>query len=433
MSDALNRQLDRAAQLLAQGRLPAALEEYRRIVQAVPGELAARQKIAEILARQGQVPAAVAEYSEVVKRYAEQGQFFKATALSRVILTLDPKHQLATKLLADLYASRPGGPPAHPERIRGPMSLGPALDASAIDLAFERALDPSQEPPEEIALEELLPEAEPPLPPRDALPHIPLFSSLTTEEFMAVLNGAMDAKTIRAGQAIVTEGQPGGSMFAVAQGSVSVWRENQRVAVMREGDFFGEMALLSGAPRTATVKAEGDVVVLEFPRESMAPVITKHPGVRTGLEQFSRQRMLANLMRANPLLQLLTEPQRQALSAAFQPCTFSAGEVVLAEGDAGAAVFLLLRGHCSVSQGTTTYPDLVEGDAFGEISVLTRLPVSATVKARDAVLALCVLADDFRSLVLANPEVGKKVQALASERMTRTAKMALQADADQWV
>lgn len=430
MSDAVNRQLDRAAQLLAQGRLPAALEEYRRIVQAVPGELSARQKIAEILARQGQVAAAVAEYSEVVKRYAEQGQFFKATALSRVILTLDPKHQLATKLLADLYASRPGGPP---ERSRAALSGGPALDASAIDLAFERALDPSQEPPEEIALEELLPEAEPPLPPRDALPHIPLFSSLTTEEFMAVLNGAMDAKTIRAGQAIVTEGQPGGSMFAVAQGSVSVWRENQRVAVMREGDFFGEMALLSGAPRTATVKAEGDVVVLEFPRESMAPVITKHPGVRTGLEQFSRQRMLANLMRANPLLQLLTEPQRQALSAAFQPCTFSAGEVVLAEGDAGAAVFLLLRGRCSVHQGTTSYPDLVEGDAFGEISVLTKLPVSATVKARDAVLALCVLADDFRALVLANPEVGKKVQALASERMTRTAKMALQADADQWV
>ena len=58
MSDAVNRQLERAAQLLMQGRLPAALEEYRRIVHAVPGELSARQKIAEILARQGQVQAA---------------------------------------------------------------------------------------------------------------------------------------------------------------------------------------------------------------------------------------------------------------------------------------------------------------------------------------------------------------------------------------
>ncbi len=427
MSDAVNRQLDRAAQLLMQGRLPAALEEYRRIVQAVPGELSARQKIAEILARQGDKKAAVAEYSEVVKRFAEQGEFFKATALSRVILSLDPSHQLAQQHLASLYASRPG-------------ASGPALASHRAALqpgAFGQpdANDPSQHPPEEIALEELLPEAEPPLPPRDALPHIPLFSALSTEEFLAVLNGAMDAKTIRAGQTVVTEGEPGSSMFAIAQGSVSVWREAQKVAVMREGEFFGEMALLSGAPRMASVKADTVVVVLEFPRESMGPVIKKYPGVRAGLEQFYRERMLANLMRANPLLQLLTEPQRAGLTRAFTPCTFEAGEVVLEEGAPGAAVFLLLRGQCSVSQSNSAgaYPDLVEGDAFGEISVLTKLPVSATIKAKGAVVALCVMADDFRALVLANPAVSKKVQQLASERMTRTAKMALQADADQWV
>ncbi len=426
MSDAVNRQLDRAEQLLMQGRLPAALEEYRRIVQAVPGELSARQKMAELLARQGDKPAAVAEYAEVVKRYAEQGEFFKATALSRVILTLDPSHQLAQQHLASLYASRPGA--------SGPAlaSHGAALQPGAFGLTQS---DPSQHPPEEIALEELLPEAEPPLPPRDALPHIPLFSALSTEEFLAVLNGAIDAKTIRAGQAVVTEGEPGSSMFAIAQGSVSVWREAHKVAVMREGEFFGEMALLSGAPRMASVKADTDVVVLEFPRESMGPVIEKHPGVRAGLEQFYRERMLSNLMRANPLLQSLTEPQRAGLTKAFTPCTFAADEVVLEEGAPGAAVFLLLRGQCSVSQSNSagTYPDLVEGDAFGEISVLTKLPVSATIKAKGAVVALCVMADDFRALVLVNPYVSKQVQQLASERMTRTAKMALQADADQWV
>ena len=378
MSEAVTRQLDRAAQLLTQGRLPAALEEYRRIVLAVPGELSARQKIAEILARQGQTQAAVAEYSEVVKRYAEQGEFFKATALSRVILTLDPQHQLAQQHLAALYASRPGA------SAPSAASRGAPLSAGAIGLEYLSTRDASQEPPEEIALEELLPEAEPPLPPRDALPHIPLFSALSTEEFLAVLNGAMDAKTIRAGKAIVTEGEPGTSMYAIAQGTVSVWRKDQRVAVMHDGDFFGEMALLSGAPRMASVKADTDVVVLEFPRESMGPVIARHPGVRAGLEQFHRERMLANLMRANPLLQLLTDAQRSGLAKAFQPCTFAADEVVLEEGAQGAAVFLLLRGQCSVTQSHSggEYPDLVEGDAFGEISVLTKLPVSATPKTR---------------------------------------------------
>ena len=426
MTDAVRRQRDRATLLLSKGRLPAALEEFRRIIKAVPGELGVRQKIAEILARQGQGPAAVAEYTEVLKRYAEQGDFFKATALSRVILSLDPKNSAATQLLAELYAQRQGAAPPPLPGARGAQLHTGAFGAQS-------SLPPGEQPPEEIALEELLPEAEPPLPPRDALPQIPLFSALSTEEFVAVLSGAMDAKTLRAGQVLVTEGEAGSSMFALAQGTASVWREKQRVATMKEGDFFGEMALLSGAPRMATVKADSDGVVLEFPRESMAPVIARHPGVRAGLEQFYRERMLANLMRATPLLQLLTEPQRAALTKSFQPCTFAAGEVVLQEGAAGEAVFLLLRGQCTVAQGATAYPDLVEGDAFGEISVLTKLPVSATVTAKTPVVALCVLASDFRTRVLINPEVNKKVQQLASERMTRTAKMALSADADQWV
>lgn len=431
MSEAVTRQLENAAKLLMQGSLPAALEAYRHIVQAVPAELSARQKIAEILARQGKKADAVAEYAEVVKRYAEQGDFFKATALCRVILSLEPGHQLAQKHLAELYASRPGAAPTQP------AAHGAPLDSGAIGLAYLSDASPSaaDQAPEELTLEDLLPEAEPPLPPRDALPHIPLFSALSTEEFLAVLSSAMDAKTIKAGQAIVTEGEAGSSMYAIAQGTVSVWREKQSVAVMHEGDFFGEMALLSGTPRMATVKADTDVVVLEFPRESMGPVIVKHPGVRANLELFHRDRMLANLIRANPLLQLLSLDERVALTQAFQPCKFAAGEVVLEEGAAGEAVFLLLRGRCSVSQknASAEYPALVEGDAFGEISVLTKLPVSATITAKEPVLALCVLADDFRKLVLANPAVNKRVQQLASERMTRSAKMALQADADQWV
>lgn len=422
MSDVIARQLDRAAQLLSQEKLPEALEEYRRIVRAVPAELSARQKIAEILARQGQKAAAVTEYTEVVKRYAEQGQFFKATALSRTILTLEPANQLAQQVLADLYASRSTG---------GAKSTTPsaALQPSAIDLAWQNAVAAS-EPPEEIALEELLPVEEPPVPPRDALPNIPLFSALSTVEFLAVLRSAMDAKTFKDGQAIVTEGETGGSMFAVAQGTVSVWRADTRVAEMGEGEFFGELALLNGAPRMATVKASGNVVVLEFPQEAMTRVLRQHPGVLEGLERFARQRMLDNLVRSNPLLKLLTDAERTALTTAFQPCTFAADEVVLAEGAAGEAVFLLLRGSCAVTQGTNRYPDLVEGDAFGEISVLTKLPASATVTAKKPVLALCVLADDFRRLVLANPAASKRVKELASERMTRSANLALQSDGD---
>ena len=433
MTDAVRRQKDRATLLLSKGRLPAALEEFRRIVKAVPGELGARQKIAEILARQGQVPAAVAEYGEVVRRYAEQGQFFKATALCRVILTLDPKHQRTQEQLAELYAAR--------QKVTT-TKVGPSavLEAGAIAQAN---VAPAPPPPGEeevlsidIAVEELVFEAEAPPPPRDQLPHVPLFSSLTAAEFLAVLNGAMEARAFSAGEPIVTEGSPGDAMYAIAQGTVAVLRQTRRVAVMQEGDFFGEMALLSGAPRLATVVAETDVVVLEFPRASMDALVAKYPGVKAGLEQFYRERLLVNLLRANPLLQPLDDAQRVALSAAFQSCTFKPREIILEEGTAGTAVFLVLRGRCAVfhrdpSKGA--YPDLVEGDAFGEISVVLNLPVSATVMAKDVVVALRVPAEAFREIVLGNAEVKKQVLLLASQRLTRTARQGLLAEADHRV
>ncbi len=423
MNDAVRRQKDRATQLLTKGKLQPALEEFRRIAAAVPGELGARQKIAEILVRLGEVPAAVTEYAEVVRRYAEQGQFFKATALCRVILTLDPRHVATQQQLAELYASR---------RASSPSTLQAAapLETASIPRAHAALVEAEEEVElaVDIELEDLAFEAEAPPPPRDSLPSIPLFSSLSAPEFLAVLNGAMEARAFSAGETIVTEGEPGDAMYAIAQGSVVVLRQTQQVATMQEGDFFGEMALLSGAPRLATVTAQTDVVTLAFPRDAMDGLIANHPGVKTALEQFYRERLLANLMRANPLLQPLSEAQRVALAAAFQSCTFKPKEIILEEGGAGVAVFLVLRGRCAVfhrDPALGAYPDLVEGDAIGEISVAAQLPISATVMAKEPVVALRVPAEAFREIVLGNPDTRKHVLLLASQRLTRTAKQGL--------
>ena len=427
MSDAVRRQKDRAAEFLSKGKLAAALEGYRAVSKAAPGDLGVRQKVAEILARQGEAKAAAAEYTEVVQRYAEQGLFFKAIALCRVILQLDPANARAQERLAELYAAR-----NEPPSIRLVMPRVAPLEAAAIAQANAAAAPVSatkEEPEFDLFIEEALVfEAEPPPPPRGALPQIPLFSSLSNEELIAVMRDAMEVRSFSAGETILKEGEPGEAMYALAQGTVSVLRADRRVATMEEGAFFGEMALLSGAPRLATVVADGDVVVLEFPREPMDGLVARFPNVRTGLEGFFRQRLLENLLRANPLLSPLDEAERAALSQAFQSCTFRKGEVILEEGTTGEAVYLLLRGRCTVfhrAGAPSPYPDLVEGDAFGEISVAAQLPVSAVVQAREPVVALRVTAADFRALVLSNPAVKKQVLQLASQRLTRTAQLGL--------
>lgn len=431
----LRSQKDRAVLLLQKGKLTAALDEFRQALQAEPGDQSVRQKVAEILAHQGHVDEAVEVYADAVRRYAEQGHFFKAVALSRVILALEPTHQLALQLLAELYASRQTVPPPKAPQIAPRGASSPIAPRGASPPIASRPAPPASPPRSAaasipLAYVELVKATPPPAPPRqEPLPLVPLFSSLTREEFVAVL-GAVEAHTFPPQKPIITEGEPGGSMYAIAEGVVSVWRSGQRVADLEEGAFFGEMALLSGAARMATVVAETEVVVLEFSREKMDEIITRYPGVLGGLEQFFRERLLANLLRASPLLQPLTGPERALLAAAFQSCGFAANEVVVEEGGAGEGVFVLLRGSCTTSHrepGLPACTDLVEGDAFGEVAVLTDAPAAQTVTARSPVLALRVGADDFRSIVMGNPEVSRRVRQLAGERLTRKAQLALMA------
>ncbi len=413
--DVIRRQKDRAAQILQKGRVAAALEEYQRILKAVPGDVTVRQKVAELLAREGRKPEAVREYSETVRRYAEGGHFFKATALCRVILTLDPSHQATQQTLAELYAAR-GKSSSLPQSQPAPA---PKLDVTAVAPAVT-PVKADDEPEVEIEVEELAFEAEAPPPPRGELPSIPLFSSLSADAFMALLRDAMEARVFRAGETVLNEGDEGEAMFALAEGHVDVQRHGRTVATMHEGDFFGEMALLSGARRLATVVAGTDVVLLAFPRAAMEALIAKHPAVREGLDAFFRERLLANVLRANELFASLAESQRAALAQAFTPAPVHEGSVLIQQGQPGAAVYVLLRGSCRVYVNDGgAFPELREGDVFGEISVVSRMPATASVAAKENGVVLKVEADAFRRILSSHEEVKVRVLRLASERMSR--------------
>jgi CRP-like cAMP-binding protein len=94
---------------------------------------------------------------------------------------------------------------------------------------------------------------------------VDLFSSLTQEQ-RAAIAAATTTKVFGDAETIVRQDDPGHSMYVVCSGRASVVLEPQRteVAVIERGGYFGEMSLLTGEPRTATVLAQGDVIVLEL-------------------------------------------------------------------------------------------------------------------------------------------------------------------------
>ncbi len=238
-----------------------------------------------------------------------------------------------------LHRPRPLRPPGPPDPCAPIAPPAPAAIPSAatplsqILSAAQAAVADGVE--EEVALElepELLPEdavleaspepspasAEPPLShgvpvPSDlALPRVPIFSDLSREAFIALTEGML-LQRVPAGETVVREGEAGASFFVVAGGDLLVTKRDERgeqvrLARLAEGDFFGEMAILAGTPRLATVTAEVEAELLELRAEVLLDLASRFPHLATSLRRFQRQRLLANAMAVSPVFRPLLPP-----------------------------------------------------------------------------------------------------------------------------
>jgi small-conductance mechanosensitive channel/CRP-like cAMP-binding protein len=143
---------------------------------------------------------------------------------------------------------------------------------------------------------------------------VDLFSSLTAEQRAAVA-ASTTTKVFGNGEAIVRQDEPGHSMYVVCSGRAAVVIEPQRteVAVIERGGYFGEMSLLTGEPRSATVVARGDVAVLEVDADVFRRLGAESP---TAVEQIA----VAALTRRAELEQVKTAVRGSAVAEA--PATF---------------------------------------------------------------------------------------------------------------
>jgi small-conductance mechanosensitive channel/CRP-like cAMP-binding protein len=155
--------------------------------------------------------------------------------------------------------------------------------------------------------------------PYDLLKRVSLFTVLDDTE-MAELAARMTPKMFTAGDAIVEQGAPGASMYMVAEGLLYVYIRHAetgnllKVAEFIPGQFLGEMALLTGEPRSATVKAETDTLLYEITKEDMEILFEKRPEIADSLSQVMAQRLLQRetFMQNLPVAQQKIEVQNFA-------------------------------------------------------------------------------------------------------------------------
>jgi len=116
---------------------------------------------------------------------------------------------------------------------------------------------------------------------------LPLFSPLSDEQ-IETLVGAAKLQVFMEGETLVRQGDHGESLFVIRSGRVRILKSLDggpatTMATMNPGDFFGEMSLLTGEPRTASILAEDETEVVLVSKEAFAPVLTADAGILVGL------------------------------------------------------------------------------------------------------------------------------------------------------
>ena len=114
----------------------------------------------------------------------------------------------------------------------------------------------------------------------DLLAQVPLFEGLSRRHLKQIAERA-DEISFRDKETIIEAGEPGGTFFVIVEGEVKVMRGNRVIARAGPGEFFGEISLLDGGPRTASVVADSPVIAIRLFKSSFDKLVTQEPKVAT--------------------------------------------------------------------------------------------------------------------------------------------------------
>jgi thioredoxin reductase/Fe-S-cluster-containing hydrogenase component 2/CRP-like cAMP-binding protein len=239
---------------------------------------------------------------------------------------------------------------------------------------------------------------------------------------------ASELLTPNSGDAIFQKNDYTNSFITIVEGEVDVETDSGKTIRLTQGQFFGEMSLLSGRRRAATVRAAGTCVLLESPRREIVRLMNTYEQVRRVIDQFFIIRTLrAGLTPDAPFDELNAVAQSAELKS------YQADDVLFNEGEAADGLHLIRSGSVSVSRRiggrdiVTSY--VAAGNYIGEMGLLGQSNRSATVKATVATDSIFLSAEVFLGMLARNEGLRERVQDTVKERLSQNSRMEAQPEA----
>jgi CRP-like cAMP-binding protein len=240
----------------------------------------------------------------------------------------------------------------------------------------------------------------------DILSRVPILAPLP-KNVRAKVATALERKTYKDKAFIIKQGEVGDSFYIIEKGEVIVKEHAGRVNIgennddavevvrRRDGDYFGEVALMKDERRNADIVANGTVVVLKLNRTDFMSLLA------TPLNELLENNNAQRILRAIELFNPLSDEKIAELADLLKPFKYQDGEYVVQQGKPGKNFYIIKSGQvrCTRREDGATdvidIGDLFPGDYFGEGALLTDKPRRANVIAVGDTECLALDRDDF--------------------------------------
>jgi len=222
----------------------------------------------------------------------------------------------------------------------------------------------------------------------------------------------------RAGGVVVREGDSADDAHAILSGRVRIsqGRPPLVVATPTSPVLVGETAILSGAPRNATVAAITPLRALRIPADALREACGRDPAFARELTAFAAMRVGNSFLRRSSPFAELPSAAIEALAAKLESVRFESGEELLREGAVGDDAFLIRDGDVEVLHRDRVLATLGPGAFVGEVSALTGSARTATVRAKTAVSAFRVSGEDVRPIVRKHEDLVARLEGTMQSR-----------------
>lgn len=392
------------------------------IVEAAEHQLGAASLLAAILIDQGRTVVAGEGVRRLVDGWVRRGDLPEAVVAARLADGAGEDGAALRRQIAAVFAAGSGrlaDVSSAPPPLPGKADVAPMLARLEGAALLDRAED---------ALQRFMAQDDP-VDPGSPVPNLPLFSALPADALARLLD-AFALREVAVGQRVIEQGEEGREAFVVVRGVLEVLRDadgkpSVRLAALGPGAIFGEMALVSDAPRAASVVAVEPAQLLAISRDALEELAGTQPAVGRELGRFCRGRMLSNLARHGVLLRKVAPQARAELMSRFETVSFDKGDALVRQGQETDGLFLIASGGVEVN-GSDAEGDrlriarLGPGDVVGEISLVLRRPANADVVATHPTVALRLSRDRFQQVIQDHPSLLNELYELATKREEET-------------